>query len=132
MFPVRAFVPVRAWIWSWAPEVQLAPATGVPENVSGVELRLGAVPQMVPPVTVKPPAPSSMLSAAVLSSVSKPPLVKELLPSKTSDPVLDRVIVPSLVMVGRVPLAPMVSAPSTVNVPVDVVVTTPAMLDELA
>ena len=39
---------------------------------------------------------------------------------------------PSLVTVGRVPLAPMVSVPSTVNVPVDVVVTTPAMLDELA
>ena len=61
---------------------------------------------MVPPVTVKPPVPSSMLSAAGLSSVRVPPLVKELLPSKTSDPVLDRVIVPSLVMVGRVPLPP--------------------------
>ena len=119
MFPVRAFVPVRAWIWSWAPEVQLAPATGVPENVSGVELRLGAVPQMVPPVTVKPPAPSSMLSAAVLSSVSTPPLVKELLPSKTSAPEVPTVRMPSLVTVGTVPLAPIVMVPSSVTLPAD-------------
>ena len=122
MFPVRAFVPVRAWITSWAtPAGQSGPAAGVPTKVSGAELRLGAVPQMVPPVTVKPPVPSEMLSAAGLSSVRVPPLVKELLPSKASDPVLDRVIVPSLVTVGRVPLAPIVSAPSTVNEPLEVV-----------
>ena len=75
---------MRAWIWSWVPEVQLGPATGVPENVSGPEFRLGAVPQMVPPVTVKPPAERPMVSAVGLLSVSVPPLVRELLPSKPS------------------------------------------------
>ena len=128
MFPDTASVPVRAWIWSWVPEVQLGPAVGVPENVSGPEFRLGAVPQMVPPVTVKPPAERPMESAAVLLSVSVPPLVSELFPSKPTCAALDRVMVPSLVRAGSLPLLPTVSEPSMVNEPLDVVVNAPPVL----
>src|SRR5271154_3769565 len=115
MFPERASDPVRAWIWSWAPDVQFGPGTNPPAKVSGPEFKLGAVPQSVPPVTVKPPVEREMESTVVLLSVRVPPLVKELPPSNVSDPVLDRVRVPSLVTRGLLSLLPRVSEPSMVN-----------------
>src|ERR1700684_1083794 len=106
MLPVRTSVPDRAWMLSWVPEVQFGPATGVPEKVRGVEFRLGAVPQMVPPVIVRPPVVSEMLSAAESLSVRVPPLVRER----------------SFVAGGLLPLFPSVGVPSTVDEPLEDVV----------
>ena len=63
-----------------------------------------------------------MVSAAALLSVSTPPLVKELAPSKLIVPVLDRVRVPLLVRAGELPLLPMVMPPASVTLPVDAMV----------
>src|ERR1700677_436399 len=119
MLPVRTSVPDRAWIWSWVPEVQFGPATGGPEKVRGVEFRLGAVPQMVPPVIVRPPVVSEMRPAAEWLSVRVPPLVMELPPAKFIAPALATVSEPSFVTAGLLPLFPIVMVPASVKLPVD-------------
>ena len=102
--------------------MQFGPATGGPEKVRGVEFRLGAVPQMVPPVIVRPPVVSEMVSELGLLSVSTPPLVMELPPAKFIAPALERVVVPSLMRLTSLPLFPIVRVPSTVNEPLEDVV----------
>ena len=77
---------------------------------------------MVPPVTVKPPAERPMESAVVSLSVSVPPLVSELFPSKPSPPEVPTVRDPSLVTLGLLPLLPIVMLPSSATLPVDEIV----------
>src|SRR5580692_11062423 len=74
---------------------------------------------MVPPVIVRPPVVRAMLFAAELLSVSTPPLVMELPPSKFIPPELDRVVVPSLTTATSLPLLPIARVPSTVNEPLE-------------